>query len=380
MIPLIGLVLCTAWSCKDKDTTDAAAPIPKIESYFDAAYVASTGFEDFNKTIAVSDGKPVRVFKDLIGDKDLIWSKQVGVNGDDVPGPLWPTPPTYSKDGMGGSVLVQNISPNQWLSKDFAAVPQPYDVYIVLRENQGVRYEGYFQVGYGLRDRGSFLELAMNASTGGGSTLVNMSPPTIFEPYKLAIVRLRIDGAKSKLWINDVMIPPGEVNLGNAQLTRLGYGTPSHADQHDFYGMWVKFGTLSDADHKNIYEQLTSIYTPNSFPEFPIANKIRMDWNNAGGWNASYTYYSPTGVAEDKSKTEYKWGYHTLGKDLNTVTYLQGKSATTATLLRSDFPTEIPAPHDGKTTEIFVAVKVYDVNGKSWTRFLRSEFLQDNKN
>lgn len=384
---MIGLALLSVTRCGDKDTADAAVPNPKIESYFDAGYTASSSFEDFAMTKAISDGKPARVFKDLIGDKDLIWSKDVGILGADVPGPMWATPPTYTKDDMGGSVLVQNISPNLWLSHDFAAVPQPYDVYVVLRENQGVRYEGYFGVGYGLRDRGDRIEYKMNETTGGGYKSVNLSPPTVMEYYKMSIVRLRVDGSKSKVWINDVLVPPGEVDLGSGQLTRLGYGSPSHADQHDFFGMWVKFGTISEADHKTIYDLLAASYNPGSMPDKPIATKIRMDWNNAGGWVASYTYYSPTGVAEDKSKTEYKWGFHSIDKtksvtetDINATAYFAGANATKATLNRSDFSAQLPAPHDGSKTEIFVSVKVYDVNGNSWSRFLRSEFLGDNKN
>jgi hypothetical protein len=349
--------------------------------YFDAGYVANIGYEDLAKTIQLTNGKPARVIKDLIGNKDLFWSKLDGSPGYDVPGPLWPTPPVYTTDEMGGYILVQNISPNLWLSKPFAAIPQPYDVYVVLRDLQGVAYESYFAVGYGLRNRGDHLEVKMDLGN-GNATFQQLSAPKVLDYNKISIVRMRVDGANSKTWINNTLVPPGAVDLKDGKLTLLGYGTLSHAAQHDFYSMWVKFGTLSDTDHNTIYSRLATYYKPNTFPNKPIADNIKISWDtNTGSWKANYTYNSPNGIPEDKTKTEYQWGYHTLDgtKDLNTTSFLPGPNAKRATLKRSDFPNEIPFPAQAKC-EIFVTVKVFDVNGNPWNRSfpLRSQFANDN--
>ena len=82
-------------SSKPDDPAPAVIPqFPDLKVSFNAAYVASTGFQDLAATLPAADGKPVRVIKDLIGDKDLTW---VGV---DVPSPMWPTPPVLAITGF----------------------------------------------------------------------------------------------------------------------------------------------------------------------------------------------------------------------------------------------------------------------------------------
>jgi hypothetical protein len=381
-ISLLFLII----GCEKNMEMDAASnPSPTIaietelKPYFDAAFVAGTGFEDLAKTIPLANGKPARVIKDIIGNKDLLWSKLDGSPGVDASGSLWTTPPVYTNDEVGGYILVQNVSPNLWLSKPFGVIAQPYDVYVVLRDLQGVTYESYFGVGFGLRNRGDHLEVKMDSGN-GNAIFQQLSAPKILEYNKRSIIRLRIDGANSKTWINNTLVPPGTVDLKDGKLTILGYGTNSHAAQHDFYSMWIKFGTLSDNDHNAIYSKLENYYKANTFPDKPIATNIYLSWNT-GSWTANYTYNSPNGIAEDKTKTEYQWGYHTLdgAHDLNTTTFLTGPNAKKATLKRSDFPTEIPLPGQSKC-EVFVTVKVFDVNGNSWDRSfsLRSQFALDN--
>jgi hypothetical protein len=371
-------------SCEKKTDINTATSInieTELKPFFDVAFVAGNGFEDLAKTIPLANGKPARVIKDLIGNKDLLWSKLDGFPGVDASGTLWTTPPVYTSDEVGGYILVQNISPNLWLSKPFTAIAQPYDVYVVLRDLQGVTYESYFGVGFGLRNKGSHLEVKMDSGN-GNAIFQQLSAPQILEYNKRSIARLRIDGANSKTWINNTLVPPGTVDLKDGKLTILGYGTNSHAAQHDFYSMWIKFGTLSDNVHNAIYKKLETYYKVNTFPDKPIATNINISWdNNTGSWMANYTYNSPNGIAEDKTKTEYQWGYHTLDgtHDLNTTTFLSGPNAKKATLKRSDFPAEIPLPSQSKC-EVFVTVKVFDVNGNSWDRSfpLRSQFALDN--
>ncbi len=337
-----------------------------LDSLFDAAYVAGNSFEDFAGTKRISNGKPARLIEDIIGDKDLKY------NGEDSPSDMWPTPPVYHEDEAGGYILLPNILNTRWGSKEFTKIPQPYDVYVVLRDLEAVPYEGYFAVGFGLRNRGD--HLAINRSDEG-----NFPAPTLLEFNKRTIVRIRYDGGNSRMWLNNVEVPGGPVNVGSDGIVGLGYGTNSHVAQHDFYGMWVKFGTLTSAEHKVVYDQLAEIYKPGEYPNKPFANKIKVEWNNTlKAWSANYEFVNPLGFPEDVSKTEYQWYLFENGKDLNTTHALPGLKSQSKILTRLDFLTQFPPPHtSAKGNLLMVSVKVYDTQGNSW-RFLRSQFGIDN--
>lgn len=387
-----ALVLIFAGCKESKEDPVIAAT---IESYFDLAYLASNGFEDLAKTKPTSDGKPVRVLKDVVGGKDAKWM------GIDVPSPIWTTPPLFHNDEMGGYILVPNVSYTWWLTDKFAAIPQPYDVYIVMRDLQAVPYEGYISAGIGIRNKDDHLEVKVdyNDATGFHSSLGEY-PTNSGVPVKnqISILRLQVNGANTKLFINNKQIQgtltthedppkPSATTLTSAGTHELGYGTLSHAAQHDFYGMWIKFGALlSDADHEYVYGKLSEVFKPGSYPSKPIADQIKVTWNNSTkSWNAAYTYVSPDGTAEDKIKTEYRWGYHRryLGNgaipkalDLDQTTFFTGTTATAgATFPRSAFPVDFGKGN--KEIEVFVQVKVYDTKGNSWDHMVRSQFVVD---
>lgn len=364
-VALLGLVLIALCGCGSEIKPSNRISSRDLDSLFDAAYVANTGFEDFAKTKRPSNGNPVRVIEDIIGDKDLKY------NGDESPSEMWPTPPIYHDDEAGGYIMLPNIMNTRWGSVEFQKIPQPYDVYVVLRDLEAVPYEGYFAVGFGLRNKHDQLE--MNRDKGA-----LFPKPTVPEFNKVTIIRMRIDGDKSRLWLNDVEVPGGPVDVGSDGITGLGYGTNSHVAQHDFYGMWVKFGTLSAAEHKVVYDQLAEIYKPGEHPNKPFASKIRVQWNkDLPGWTATYDYVNPLGFPEDISKTEYQWYRFENGKDLNTTHALQGNKAQGKLLSRVDYAAEFPAPHNSTGNLLMVSIKVYDTQGNSW-RFLRSPFAIDN--
>lgn len=372
---IIGLVLSflLIGSCSKSSDGDPAPDVipqyPDMKQYFDAGYVAPVGFEDIGKATTVVDGKPVRVIKDIIGDKDLTWA------GKDVPSPMWPTPPVYHLEGATGYILVHNVSDTFWESVPFTAIAQPYDLYVVLRDVEAVNYEGYFARSLGLRNRGDRLELSISGPNTPSTTSVDMNTPTILEFNKISIVRIRFDGANTKLYINNVVVAPGAVNIGAGKINQLVYGTNSHAAQHDFFGMWVKFGTISDSDHSKIYQALADFYKPGIFPAEPLANNIKAVWNNTTkAWEAQYTYEGGTNL-EDITKTTYQWGYWTQGIDLDTSDIIVG--ATSKTLIRSSYPAIFPEPGQGKV-KVFVRVTVFGKDGKSWNHLVRSAFTLDN--
>ena len=364
----ISLANCSKTAIEDP-IPDVIPEYPELKQYFDAAYVAPVGFEDKGKATAASNGKPVRVIKDIIGDKDLIWA------GKEVPSPMWPTPPVYYAEGKTGYILVHNVSDTYWHSAQFTAASQPYDLYVVLRDVEAVNYEGYFARSLGLRNRGDRLELSLSGPNTPSTSSVDMSTPTILEFNKITIVRIRFDGANTKLYLNNTIVAPGAVNIGNGKINQMVYGTNSHAAQHDFFGMWAKFGTLSDAEHATIYQTLSDFYKPGIYPEDPLANKIRAVWNNSTkSWDAQYEYVGGTN-AQDVAKTTYQWGYHDLKDDLDLSNIIVG--ATQKSLKRSDYPALFTSPGQSKI-KVFVSVKVFGQDGKSWNHMVRSGPILDN--
>jgi hypothetical protein len=347
-------------SCND---TTIIKPRLDLSAYFDAIYLAGNGFEDFAKTKPISDNIPARVIKDLKGNKDLVYG------GPESPSPIWTTPPVFHSDDTGGYIMLPNVLNTVWRSQQFAVIPQPFEVYVVLRDLEAVTYEGYFAVWFGLRNRGDHLAI-------GTSVEGHLNAPVVLDYNKRTIVRIRFDGIHSRLWLNNVVVAPGEVDAGSAGIQELGYGTNSHVAQHDFFGMWVKFGTLTEVEHAEIYSKLEQYFQPGQYPKQPLASHIRADWNGTG-WTANYDYINPLGIPEDKTRTEYQWFYYDQTKDLSLVTFLPGANAKNKSLLRSDYPSELPGPHDETGRFVFVGVKVYDTAGNSW-RLLRSPFTHDN--
>jgi hypothetical protein len=376
----IGLLLLGTFQYCSSDKKEDPTPVPpntELNTLFSSVYLASQGFQEAAKTNATQDNKQVWVIKDLVGGKDLTWS-----NGRTIPSPMWPNPvPLYYTDEFGGYIFLPNLNGSNWLSTEFAPMAQPYDVYIVMRDVEAQQDEGYFAVSFSVRNLGDHLEYHLNS---GSDPAVVMDKPFVPEFNKRSIIRLRIDGANSRIWINNVPVTKNgspNVNLGTAEIKYLGYGSNSHVAQHDFYGMWVKFGTLSEAENKFVYEELEKQYKPGVFPDEPFASKIRAVGNNAGDprvWTATYDFVSTSGTTEDTGKTEYQWGYFDTSdgtNDINQANIIAG--ATNKTLKRDDYPTIFTQPGNGKAF-VFVIVKVYDTQGNSWKHFVRSPLAFDN--
>jgi hypothetical protein len=264
-------------------------------------------------------------------------------------------------------------------------LPQPFDFYIVLRDIEAVKDEGYLAVSVGIRTlNDNRLEFSTGLYPPGNPSAVNMDQGVVPEFNKRTIIRIRLDGANTALWVNEKQVTykgANTVNLGTGAIRYLGYGSVSHVEQHDFYGMWVNSGTLTDAQHKFVYETLSKDYNIGAFPSDPFPNKIRVDRNNGSDPNriftANYDYTSTTGTAEDKTKTEYQWGFldNSSASDVNLAQIIPG--ATKKTMVRSEYPTFFKDPGKGKYA-VFVIVKVYDVDGKSWSHFTRSPVVSDN--
>ncbi len=362
--------LFTFQYCSKSDPIPASvATFPDVKAYFDAAYVAPFSSQDNAMTQDIVDGQPAVVLKDLVGDNHMTW-----VSDRVVPSPMWTTPPVYHVDGNQGYILVPNVDKSRWVSKQFAKKSQPFDLYVVLRDLEAVSFEGYFAVTLALRNRGDHLEIAL---TDGNTTISpQLNPPTLLEFNKISIVRIQFDGANSKIWINNVQVPPTTLDVGTGGINQLGYGTVSHVAQHDFFGMWIKFGKVSDTDHATIYNTLADFYKPGTFPDKPLATKIKATWNTTTkAWEAKYTYQGAS--PEDKTKTQYRWGYHDRSQDLNTANLLPENQASSATLVRANFSNIWTQPGLNKV-DVFCVVRVFDDRGNSWDHLVRSPPTPDN--
>lgn len=338
--------------------------LTQIGQLFDVAYLAGQGNEDLARVNLITSDRPARVILDQRGTKHLIY------RGTESPSGALPIPPQFHSDEAGGYITIPNALDIRWAADEFATIPQPYDVYAVIRDLEAVTYEGYFGTWIGLRNRGDHLSIS------AVNTEADFVAPTILEFNKRSIVRIRIDGANSRLWINNTEVPGGPVNVGTAGIRGLVYGTNSHAAQHDFYGMWIKFGSLDGTQHQTIYTGLAQHFQPGTFPSAPLAHRIRADWNN-GSWTANYQYTNTLGFSEDTSKTQYQWYVLRNGQDLSNVTALPGPNAQRKVLVRADYPSDFPAPHNDTGSRVMVSVKVFDQQNNSW-RFLRSPYALDN--
>jgi hypothetical protein len=379
------LLLYVSQNCSKKSDPGpaAVATYPDIKKYFDAGYVASVGFQDKDTATAIADGKPALVIKDIIGKRHWYWAGPSGALS-----PMWSTSPLYHSESKAdakakgyGYVLVPNTLNTVWQSNVFAAMPQPYDIYVVLRDFECVQYEAYFAPGIGIRNRGDHLGMGLDDQSGTTQQLdfTVTNPPTLVDFDKITIMRIRVDGANTMLWLNNVVVAPGAVDIGTGAIKVLGYGTPSHAAQHDFFSMWVKFGTISSADHATIYQTLSDFYKPGTYPDYPLATAIRAAWNNGStaaskGWTATYTYQGAN--PQDTTKTTYQWGYYdqTTG-DVGTASFLTGDNSTKKSLLRSDYPTIFATLN---RMWVFVIVKVFDSKGNTWSHLVRSPMTFDN--
>lgn len=382
-IVTLAVSLAAFQRCSSSKGDPVPVVIPQLNqdviNLFDNVYTAPTGFQEASMTNPTADGKQVWVIKDIKGDKDLTWFNPTRT----VPSPMWPSPlPLYYTDEVGGYIFLPNLNQSNWLSKQFAAAAQPYDVYVVLRDVEAQQDEGYFAVSYSVRNLGDRLEYHLNS---GNDKAVVMDKPFVPEFNKRSIMRLRIDGANSRIWINNVPVTTNgspTVNLGTTPIQYLGYGSISHVAQHDFYSMWVNFGTLTDAENKTVYDELAKYYNIGTFPDKPFASKIRAVGNNANQprvWTANYDFISTTGTLEDTGKTEYQWGYFDVSNgsknDINEANILAG--ATSKTLARNDYPNLFKFPGQNKIF-VFVIVKVYDTKGDSWSHVVRSPLTVDN--
>lgn len=363
----VAAIIIFVLSCGDEVNPESPVIDESIdlESLLDVVYLPSSGFEDLNKTIPIANDRPIRVFVDEIGDKDLEY------DGNPTPTRIGEPPHFYSDEG--GYVFFPNVNNIHWETPgNFEEIPQPFDVYYVFRDLQGLPGESFVNGGstFNLRNR------VTNMSIGLNITPVEFPEGTALPEYnKISIFRIRFDGGNSKLWINNVQIN-GEVNVGGDGITELAMGAINNANQCDFFFAGAKFGTLSPEEHTFIYNKLSEFYPPGVYPDKPLADSVYVSYEN-DIFTANYNYVNTLDIEEDTDRTEYLWlhagneSFPTL-KDQKVISGANGK-----TMNRLDYPDIFPSPPSGVWTKALV--KVWDEDGNTW-RFLEGVWKKDNTN
>lgn len=350
----------------DTPTPDDTETTADLSSLFDVMYLPAEGYEDLEATVPISNDTSLRYFKDAIGDKDMIY------NGNPTPTRIG-EPPHYFSD-EGGYVFLPNVNNIHWETPgEFQEIPQPFDVYYVYRDLQGIGGENYVKGSntFNIRDKKDHLAIGL----GVGDKTKGFEPGTgILEENKISILRIRFDGPNSKLWVNNKQIP-GTVNIGNDGIKEMAMGTGNNCSHSDFFFAAAKFGTLTDAEHELVYKTLATRYPPGEFPMKPFANEVTVAFEN-GVWTVDYEYINRLEFEEDIEKAEFIW-YHAgdgPARDLSNQLVIEG--ATGRTLNRLDHPEIFSNPPSN--VWIRPAVKVYDTEGNSW-RFLDALWIRDNQ-
>ncbi|MEQ8361810.1 MAG: hypothetical protein RH948_03020 [Cyclobacteriaceae bacterium] len=354
----LGLILLTCKSDSDPEI------VASLDSLFNHSYSALKTFSDDNGTIPRVNNQPVLFWEDLSGDQDLLYI------GDRNP-TRYGQPPSFF-DTDGGYVFIPNVQFQQWSTKLPSVTAQPIEIYLVIRDLNAPQNEGYLGSfrAPSFRDKADHLRMSIQADDG------DFQPGTpVLTHNKITIMKLRYDGANSMAWMNGERIP-GTVNVGNKGVENLVIGTANNNAHCDIFFMGVKFGSLTSAEDNFIYEELSKLYPPNTYPNKPLADDIKATWNNTDkSWSADYTYVSTEGIAEDTNATEYMWltGGNGPIYDLQNQIIIAG--ANSKVLKRSDYPSVFSGTPSGVWFKAIV--KVHDANGNSW-RFLDSDWAVDN--
>lgn len=375
------IVFLTNAGCGDRiGTTVTMVPpidIPDdIKAIFDVMYLPSDGFEDLDGTVPITNENSIRYFKDAIGDRDMVY------NGNPTPTRIG-QPPLYFNE-EGGYVFLPNVNNIHWETPgEFDEIPQPFDVYYVFRDLQGIGGENYVKGSntFNLRDRRDKLTIGLGVGPDSGEFPTNS--PTLKENYQnvISIIRIRFDGPRSFIVINndtiknnDVARSTAFVDVGAGGITEMAMGTQNNCSHSDFFFAAAKFGTLTDTENEFVYETLENLYPPGVFPLKPFANNVTVDFEG-DVWTVDYDFINRLGFDEDESRAEFVW-FHAgseSARDLRNQQIVPG--ATGRTLNRLDHPDIFPNPPSN--VWIRPAVKVYDVEGNTW-RFLDALWLRDN--
>jgi hypothetical protein len=332
-----------------------------LSAFFDLQWTAGNSTSDIAGLNPIQNGQSVRRFFD--GIPGGAFNHHIVHHNGPPHSIRYPDPPVYH-DEDGGYVWFPNVKNTTYGVNNVPAMLPPLEIYAVIRDLQGVPYEGYFANWIGLRDREHTLEMMGAEFPPNSGVLVK---------NKITIIRMRIDGANSRLWLNGVPYANGmAVTVPFLAMTGIGYGTVSHGANHDFFGIWVKInGLLTESEHQQVYASLASRYPPGEFPQKPLANNARVVMHTYGIWSCDYDYVNPLGLPE--GATEYQW-YIGGGTDapgpyddfLSDAYPLPGPNARNKTLVRSDYASLLTTTQGAQVGLVYCGVTVKDSAGNSW--------------
>jgi hypothetical protein len=331
----------------------------KLKAYFDKQIFV-------DKDTVLSNGVEV---KD--GSRYLNYTVKEGISGNDV---KWAgsdprlsflekvnrlshnrnTPIFKAPAGDTPHLFIPNMKSTQFESQPFQQYSGPLTVYYLFRPRKSVQWEGGAGVTLRMRNRGD----AMAIDNTIGEVILDKGLP-VYDRWNL--LAMESNGDKSRAILNGVQIG-GFKTLPTAKLDRLYIGNPSHTMEHDFKSGSVKFGLLTDQQHKEVYALHNKVVPILSLPEKPVIYDIKIGLNANGYYLADYKYHSPNDVPIDPGSLKVEW---ITGGDLDKQTFI-------GTGQHFDI---VP-----KQQELAAIVSCKDRDGKYYTGIpFRSEFLKDQR-
>lgn len=264
------------------------------------------------------------------------------------------TPIFKNPAGDTPHVFVPNMKSTQFQSLPFTEVSGPFTVVVLFRPRRSVSWEGGVGMTVRMRNKGDAMAIDNTVSE---VTLDKGIP--VYDRWNLLV--MESNGDKTRAILNGMQVGSFKT-LPPAKIRQLYVGNPSHTQEHDIVFEGLKFGLLTDEQHKEVYALSNKLAPILSLPEKPVIYDIQIGINPNGYFLKGYKYHSPNDVPIDTKSIKVEW---ITGGDLDKQTFVGS-----GTELKIS-----PAKQ-----ELAAIVSCKDRDGKSYTGVpFRSEFLRDER-
>ena len=426
-LPIVLIIgfFCFLLSCKDEgnptptdpgDTTrmdTIVVPPPLVETLLTSYYIAANGFEDYEKTIRVSNLSPVRVLVDEQGNSPDITFRGLEAADRDtlikVPRMPQDQPPTFYSHT--GGMYLPNVEKGHYVSESFedGVRSTPFEYWAVVRNFRTLQQESIFAPG-SLMPRLRLRELRYSEWGINGDEIDYPESGGIPAYLEKTVIRMKYDPPNSQLYYN--MVGLGEAaEINDIRIERIGFGSNGHGQNHELYALGYIDGVLNDSDAMELFEELVDLDSLgfNRLPQTPVAIPTAEDggvWDDLINfydrdnerWYLSFDYNAENGLEEDKSRREFQWywGDTRLNGDLTNFLNRQHAipGATDSVLVRSDyalgnsFGNQAIFRAQGATCDevggnrtcyirISASIKLYDTQGNSFGE-VQTNWVVDN--
>lgn len=284
-----------------------APPTELWRSTFDHAYIPSSGRNSAG--LPVSNLQEVYYFKDEIGTLTMPY---VGVEHP----ALTNSKPRYHSQ-LGGYVFFPNETGVYYQSERSDAV-WPKERWTRILLSGFLTYEAFYNAFYTeyLGDKGFDVVRVRNAGDDPNSFVLKD-----WKPNQVQLVREVYTDDNPDINLINVRVSLNGVYVGKVMSTyrsnpnAKGVGAETNNSHWGFKGVYYKQGIMSDALALQITNELMNEPYQCGIPlNVPYATGLSIDRDISGEIvNATFTYYSPNGIAENPSLRKTRWIYLKAG-------------------------------------------------------------------